>query len=227
MGSFFIFCKVSWASNSSVCTSLCENNWFFCEFEDYQFSLKLLCTKGTRNKEPHYKSLSKALVILICWNAWVLVYQCVMEWLVIFFIIHHTLMRPTMMCDKIMNEISSLFVVAYQMYLGPKNSNSAQKVPIENDDLSLNFWVQDTFDMLPQLGWKLHPLFHDYAFFHHVNCQIYFKSRNVKWRNNLNHFHFWQFETRGIWGKTRKLIHKDESKSLLPYHEFGYHNSGA
>lgn len=38
------------------------------------------------------------------------------------------------------------------MYLGPKNSNSAQKVPIENDELSLNFWVQDPFDMLPQLG---------------------------------------------------------------------------
>jgi hypothetical protein len=75
-----------------------------------------------------------------------------MEWLVIFFIIHHTLMQPTMMCHKIMNEISSLFVVAYQMYLGPKNSNSVQKVPIENDELSLNFWVQDPFDMLPQLG---------------------------------------------------------------------------
>jgi hypothetical protein len=58
----------------------------------------------------------------------------------------------TTMCNKIMNEISTLFVVAYQMYLGPKNRNSAQKVPIENDELSLNFWVQDTFDMLPQLG---------------------------------------------------------------------------
>lgn len=137
--------------------------------------------------------------------------------------IHAT--RCTMMCDKNMNEISTLFVVAYQMYLGPKNRNSAQKVPIENDELSLNFWVQDTFDMLPQLGWKLHPLFHDYAFFHHANCQIHFKSRNVKWRNNLNHFHFWQiWNKEEIDAKEENWYIKNESKSLLPYHEFGYHN---
>jgi hypothetical protein len=71
-----------------------------------------------------------------------------MEWLVIFFIIHCTFMQPTTMCDKMMYEFSTLFVVAYQMYLGPQ----LRKSLIENDELSLNFWVQDTFDMLPQLG---------------------------------------------------------------------------
>jgi hypothetical protein len=133
---FFILRLVG-QSNSSVCSTLCENNGFVCEFEDYQFSLKLLCTKGKRNKEP--TTLEK----LVKSFGYSYMLKCLgfglpmCDGMVGDFLHHSSHIHATCcstMCDKIMNEISTLFVVAYQMYLGPKNSNSAQKVPIENDE---------------------------------------------------------------------------------------------
>jgi hypothetical protein len=96
-------------------------------------------------------------------------------------------------------------VVAYQMYLGPKNSNSAQKVPIENDESWV--WI---------FGYKIHLIcshnwgenfIHYFMIMHSFTMRIvkYISSQemsNATWRNNLNHFHFWQFETK------RNLVQK-------------------
>jgi hypothetical protein len=114
--------------------------------------------------------------------------------------------------------------------------------------LSLNFWVQDTFDMLPQLGWvKTSSIISWLCILSPCELSSIFQVKKCQMEKQfepLPLLAIWnkeEFDAKtieplplsAIWNKEEfeakqeNWYIRNESKSLLPYHEFGYHNSGA